>query len=140
MQSLMGIWPDYIKIQTQKNTIGTSRMAIYVRTLVPIGEQAEEITISLYNGDELALLVATLDAEFIAKTQDEANRGGVPNAGFINRVVAGAFPFSRSTVLKVIARCGDREVIAGAASVELITLPNASPPPSEQSPPAAPAS
>lgn len=133
-QSLMGIWPDYIKLETPENTVATSRMAIYVRTMIPVDEKAEDLEVSLYAGDEVVLSIASIPAEFVAKTIDEARRGGVPNAGFINRMVASAFPFaSQSTLLKVIARSGEQERIAGAASVKLIYLPNPSPEPSEQS-------
>lgn len=139
-QSLMGIWPDYIKLETPGNAVATSRMAIYVRTMISVDETAEDLEISLYAGDQSVIRIAAIPAEFITKTIEEAKRGGMPNAGFINRMVAAAFPFSGPTLLKVVARCGEHEQIAGAASVELIYLPDVSPQPSSLSQPDAPAS
>ena len=126
VNSVMGIWPDYVKLQpAPPGETAAIRMGIYVRTSVAVGEPPEDIRISLIAGDETISQIE-IEASFVASTQKEAIGGGMPNAGFINKVLVPNFPVTKPTMLRLVVSSGDREVIAGAVSV----TPNASPPPS----------
>jgi len=68
--------------------------------------------------------------ESIDKTFEDSKKNQMPVIGFISKVVASPLPVSAGK-LTVVVNVDDKEMIAGALN---IILPNASSPPSSQSP------
>lgn len=140
--TLVGTLPDNVNVPAPQGGKGHAvipKLALFIRINLPIGVKPDRMSITLQNSKGGTSSLGPIEQNLIEQSMADAKKNGLPFAGIIHHVVFKAFPIMEPSVFTAVLHMGDKQYTCAVMNVSQPST-TASEPPSEQSPPAAPAS
>jgi hypothetical protein len=118
LHTVVGVFPDNVNVPSFPAAL--LKFAFYLRVRVDLGADVEPIAILLVSikGEELPL--TTIDANILAKAQEEARASGLPFGTVISKAVTQGVPIEGPGRIKAVARTGEGETICATLNFQAV--------------------